>query len=285
MVPAMRRSAIVTAILAALVSPAVAGAQSGVIAGDFGGGAVLAPPTPAFAPGSMLVSLRADGSSNVRIEATLLGACASGTFATTAAVAVDGSFSASGVVRQATTRMRYELRGTLSEVPAGTATARFERTVANRTRRCSAQDVRWDARRRSAGFGTAAAVRAGSSLFGLSSQARPRGIVLRIAADGRALGRALYGVTLGCTGGVSSPALDLPRDDLAILPDGRVRDRETGTRRTATSILKYVERFAATLGSAGAEGMYSVELIVRSRRTGRHLTSCRSGVVRWSASY
>ena len=200
-------------------------------------------------------------------------------------IAADGTFSAFGTVRQAATRMRYELRGTLTETPSGTATARFQRRVGNSTRRCSAEGVRWDARRRSAGTGTTTAARPASTLFGLSGQARPRGLVARISADGRTLSRALYGVTLRCSGGVSSPTFDLPRDDLAILSDGRVSDRETGTRRTTTSILKYVERFAATLGSAGAEGMYSVELTVRSRRTGKRQTSCRSGVVRWTASY
>ena len=281
----MRRSAMAMAILATLASPAAAGAQSSAIVGDFGGGAVLAPPAAAFSAGNMLVSLRADGSSNVQIEATLVGACASGTFRATVPVATDGTFSAFGTVRQAATRMSYKLRGTLSETPAGTATARLERTAGDRTRRCSAEDVRWDARRRSTGFGIGAAVRPGATLFGIGGEARPRGVVLKIGADGRTLSRALYGVTLRCTGDVSSPTFDLPPDDLAILPDGRVSDRETGTRRTAMSILKYVERFAATLGSTGAEGMHSVELTVRSRRTGKRLTSCRSGIVRWSASY
>jgi hypothetical protein len=281
----MRRSAMALAIVAALASPAAAKAQSGAIVGDFGGGAVVAAPASPFAAGSIVLSLRADGSSNVRIDATLVGGCASGTFTATVPIAADGTFSAFGTVRQAATRMRYELRGTLTETPTGTATARFQRTVGNSTRRCSAEGVGWDARRRAAGTGTTAAIRPAATLFGLSDEARPRGVVLRTAADGRTISRALYGVTLRCSGGVSSPTFDLPRDDLAILPDGRVSDRETGTRRTTTSILKYVERFAATIGSAGAEGMYSVELTVRSRRTGKRQTRCRSGIVRWTASH
>lgn len=283
--PAMRRSLPTLAILASFLAPAAAEAQSGALPGDFGGGAVAEPPASPFAAGSMVLSLRVDGSSNVQIDATLVGRCASGTFTATVPIAPDGTFSAFGTVRQAATRMRYELRGTLSETPAGTATARFERSVENRTRRCSARGVRWDARRRSAGVGTTAEVRPAAVLFGLSDQTRPRGLVLRTAPDGRTLSRALYGVTLSCTGGVSSPTFDLPRNNLAILPDGRVSDRESGTRRTTTSILKYVERFAATLGSAGAEGMYSIELTVRNRRTGKRQTRCRSGIVRWIASY
>lgn len=88
-----------------------------------------------------------------------------------------------------------------------------------------------------------------------------------------------------CSGAGTSPTFDLPRGNLPIGPDGRVSDREEGTVRTQTSILKYVERFAATIGSAGADGMFSVELSVRRRATGKRVTRCRTGVVRWSAAY
>lgn len=276
------------AALGCWLSPTVAWAQQPVrVAVDLGGGAVLAPRASPFAQGSMVVALRTDGSSpNVQIHATMIGRCASGTFDTTVPVAADGTFSAFGSVRQAATRMRYELRGgLLAGAATGTATARFERAVGKRTRSCSARDVRWEARRAPAAFGTGALVPPGASLYGLSDQARPRGVVLRVSDDGRKLSRALYGVTLRCTGDYASPAFDLPRDNLAILPDGRVSDREDGTRRTTTSVLKYTERFAATLGSDGALGMFSVELTVRARRTGKRITRCRSGVVRWSAAY
>ena len=90
---------------------------------------------------------------------------------------------------------------------------------------------------------------------------------------------------MSCSRAGTSPTFDLPRGDLAIGPDGRVSDREEGTVRTETAILKYVERFAATIGSAGAQGMFSVELTVRRRATGKRVTRCRTGVVRWTASY
>jgi hypothetical protein len=105
-----------------------------------------------------------------------------------------------------------------------------------------------------------------------------------VSADGRSVSRAIFGVRLTCSGAGTSLTFDLPRSDLPIGPDGRVSDRESGRRKTETSIFKYVERFAATLGSTGATGMFSVELTVRRRATGKRVTRCRSGIVRWSAS-
>jgi hypothetical protein len=257
-------------------------------AGEFGGGALRASHTPAFDAGDMVIGLRSPDGTTVQIVATLVGHCASGTFSTTVPVAADGSFSAQGAVRQARTTTRYELRGTLSERPSGTASARFERTTSERTRRCSAQDVAWEARRPPAAFGEPLAVPPGAMLLGASAQRAaggpPLGIALRVSADGRLVRRAIFGVRLRCSDAGTSPTFDLPRSNLPIGPDGRVSDRESGTRKTDTSILKYVERFAATLGSAGATGMFSVELSVRRRATGKRVTRCRSGVVRWSAA-
>lgn len=284
----LRSPVSLAAITATLMLAAVAHAQQPApVAGDLGGGALLSPPAPKLGAGNMVIALRTDGGSpSVQIDATIIARCASGTVTVTAPVAPDGTFSTFGAVRQGATRMRYELRGTLAaSASSGTASGVFERTAGNRTRRCSARGVRWEARPTPGASGVAAAARPAATLFGLTDQAPRRGVVLRTSADGRSLSRALYGVTLRCTDGFVSPAFDLPRDDLAILPDGRVSDREAGTRRTTTSILKYVERFAATLDSGGADGMFSVELSVRRRATGKRITRCRSGVVRWSGSY
>jgi hypothetical protein len=259
------------------------------VRGEFGGGAVTPSSAPAFGAGNMAIGLRSDDGSNVRITATIVGRCASGTFATTVPVAADGTFHATGAVLQNRTRTRYELRGVLSQAPTGTASARFARTTKSRTRTCSARDVVWEARPPAIGFGDLATSAPGGLLFGTSAQrdgaGTPLGVALRLSADGRSLSRAIYAVRMTCSGAGVSPTFDLPRDDLTILPDGRVSDRESGTVKTETSILKYVERFAATLGSAGATGFYSVELSVRRRATGKRVTRCRSGEVRWSASY
>ena len=264
------------------------GAAAQPTIGELGGGAVDPPPSPALETPTMAIGLSSADGSNVRIVATIVGRCASGTFATTAPVAADGTFSAAGAVRQARTTTRYELHGVLSETASGTATARFERTTSKRTRRCSSTDVVWEARRPAAGIGIPAAPPLGGLVLGTTAQREPSGaplgIALRVSADGRAISRAIYGVRMDCTGAGTSPTFDLPRDDLPIGPDGSVLDVESGQVKTDASILKYVERFAATIGSRGAQGTFSVELSVRRRATGKRVTLCRSGDVSWSAS-
>ena len=284
----MRRRIIVPAALGAALwlAPAALAQQ---VAGEFGGGAVSPSSAPALEQGNMAIGLRSADGTSVQVTATMVGRCASGTFAATVPVAADGTFRATGAVIQARTTTRYDLRGVLSERPTGTVTARFRRETTRRTRTCSSLDVVWEARRPSGGFGVAAATPPGGLLFGASAQrdpgGTPLGIAVRVSADGRSLSRAVYAVRMRCSNAGTSPTFDLPRDNLPIMPDGRVSDRESGTVKTQTSILKYVERFAATLGSAGADGMFSVELSVRRRATGKRITRCRSGVVRWSATY
>jgi hypothetical protein len=288
----MRRNVLVAAVAAVLALPAAAAAQEGApapapVVGNFGGGAVAAPPASPFSAGNMVIGLRAGGGLRLRITATIVAACASGTFDTVATVAEDGTFSAAGSSRQSNTRASYAISGTLTATPSGTATAHFKRTVNDRTRRCSTEGVRWEARRPLGGFGELAAVAPGALLLGTVGQREGgarRGIALRVSDDGKLLRRAIYGVALRCSHDTRSVTFDLPRDDLAIAADGRVGDRESGRRRTRTTILSYVERFGATLGSDGAEGFFSVNVTVRRRSSGRRLSRCRSGVVRWSAT-
>ena len=276
----MRRIIAVATLLAALVAPAGATAQ---VTGDFGGGALRTLGSP-FAAGNMVIGLSSADGSSVQVSATVVAGCASGTFTVTAPVAPDGAFSAFGTVTQASVRTSYALRGTLTDNPSGTVTARFARGA----QRCSATGVQWQARRAAPGYGLPAIVLPSATLRGLSEQRHrgaPRGIVLRIAADGRRVSRAIYGVSMRCSDGSTSPAFDLPRDALDILADGRVSDREEGTRHTRSTIMRYTERFAGTIGSEGAQGMFSAELSVRRRATGKLIVRCRSGIVRWSASY
>ena len=236
----------------------------------------------------MVIGLRADGGASVRVSATIAARCATGSFAADAAVAADGTFSATGEVRQRNVSTRYELRGTLSDTPSGTVSAYFRRAAGDRTRECRAADVPWEARRSTRQPRRARRVRARRDAAAArptsATRACAAAIVLRIAPDGRSVSRALYGVTLRCTGDARSLTVDLPRDNVAIGPDGRVSDRQIGRRRTDTVVTSYVERFAATLGGAGGEGMFSVSLTLRARASGRLIGRCRSGEVRWSAS-
>ena len=283
----MRERIVVGGVLAAVLWP-VPAASAQQRTGEFGGGAVTTPPAPALGTGSMVIGLRSTDGTTVQITATIVGRCASGTFTTTAPVAADGSFSVTGAVRQARTTTRYELRGVMSPTPSGTAAARFERTTKARTQRCSAVDVVWEARGPGGGFGDPAAVVPGALLLGMTAQRDgagvPGAIALRTSPDGRFVSRAIYGVRMSCSGAGVSTTFDLPRHDLPIGPGGQVGDVEAGTVETDASILKYVERFSATVGSAGATGVFSVQLSVRRRATGKRVTLCRSGDVPWSAS-
>lgn len=257
------------------------------LSGNFGGGALLAPPAPALAAGSMVIGLRALPSGRLQINATLLAACASGSFVATTTVAADGTFSVEGASRQGPVRTDYALRGTLSATPSGTATARLRRQVGDRTRRCSTGAVAWTARRPSGETGAPAVTVGGALLYGVTRQrlgAARRAIVLRVSSDGRRLERVLYGITLRCSGGVPAPAFDLPRDGLEIDADGTFDDREQGRVRDRRLITSYVERFSGAIGSAGARGSFSAIVTVRSRASGRRITRCRSGAVRWSAA-
>ena len=236
----------------------------------------------------MVIGLRAGGGARVRITATIVAACASGTFDTVATVAADGTFSAAGSSRQANTRASYSISGTLSATPSGTATAHFKRTVNDRTRRCGAEGVQWQARRALAGFGEPAAVAPGALLLGTVGQREggarraDRAAGLRRRQDPQ-------------PGDLRRHAALLARHALGhVRPAaGRSRDRRQRSRVTAArtaggarrpSVYSYVERFGATLGSGGAEGFFSVNVTVRRRSTGRRISRCRSGVVRWSAS-
>lgn len=283
----MRRILAAT-LAAALLAPALATAQVATpVLGNFGGGAVTAPPAAPFAAGSMVIGLRAAGGSRIRVSATIVAPCASGSFSSTPTVAADGTFVATGAVRQRNVRMRYELAGTLGATPSGTATARLQRTVGGRTRHCSTGSVAWEARRPAGGIGVPAVAVPGLLLgtTGQRQRGARRGIVLGVATDGRSLTRAIYGVTLRCTGDARSVTFDLPRDAIAIAADGRFSDRESGSRRTRTMTTRYVERFAGIVGSTGAEGFFSATLTIRSRSSGRRIGRCRSGTVRWMATY
>ena len=281
-------------VLVALVCAAGAVAQTpapppaaGPVVGNFGGGAVAIAPVDPFDKGTFVIGLRASPGPALKISATIVGPCAAGSFTATARVADDGSFVASGAGRQDDVRTEYGITGTLSPTPSGTAAATFIRDIGGgRSARCRSGVVQWSARRAIGELGTPAAPPRGALLYGTTSQrlgpAR-RGLVLRVSEDGARLERALYGVQLKCTNG-TSPGFDLPRDGLAIAPDGSFSDRETGSEHDATTKITYDERFAGTIGSSGAQGTLSATVRFTDRKTGRQLVSCRSGPVRWTAA-
>lgn len=284
----MRRRALATTVLAGLAYAAGAGAQEPVpVVGNFGGGAVSTPPVDAFGAGTLVIGLRASRGPKLQISATMVGPCAAGSFTVTARVAGDGTFTASGASRHNDVRTVYGVTGTLSPAPSGTASASFTRDAGGgRSVRCRSGTVQWSARRPLGDIGMPAVPPGGAVLYGTTSQrlgAARRGIVLRVSEDGAHLGRALYGVTLRCSNGMS-PGFDLPRDGLTIGPDGSFSDREQGTEHDATTIVRYDERFSGTIGGTGAQGTLSASVRFIDRRSGRLLVSCTSGPVSWSAA-
>ena len=283
----MRRRALATTVVGVLAwATAADGQEPTPIAGNYGGGAVATPPVDAIGAGSFVIGLRASPGPTLKISATTVGPCAAGSFTGTASVGADGTFTASGASRKDDVRIKYSVTGTLSQTPSGTASARFTRDVGGgRSVRCSSGVVQWNARRPLGEVGMAAAPPAGAVLYGTTSQrlgAAKRGIVLRVSEDGTQLSRALYGVTLHCSNG-TSPGFDLPRDGLAIGPDGSFSDREEGAEGDATTIVRYDERFSGTIGATGAQGTLSTSVRIANRRSGRELVTCKSGRVSWNA--
>jgi hypothetical protein len=283
----MRGHLLVATVLALLACAAGAAGQEPEPVGNFGGGAVSAPPGEAFGVGTFVIGLRASPGAKLQLSATMVGPCAAGSFKATTTVAGDGTFTASGTSRQDDVRTKYEVTGVRSETPSGTASARFTRDLGGgRSARCSSGIVQWSARRPLGAIGTLASPPGGAVLYGTTSQrlgSARRGIVLRVSEDGKQLARSVYGVALRCSNG-TSPGFDLPRDGLAIGPDGTFSDHEQGTERDPTTIVRYDERFSGTIGSTGAQGILSASLRFTDRRNGRLLVSCTSGRVSWSAA-
>lgn len=294
----MRRPALATAVCAVLATAGTAAATAqepapapapvpATVTGNFGGGAVSAPPVDPFGAGSFVIGLRASPGPRLQISATIVGPCAAGSFTAIARVAEDGSFVASGASRQDDVRTVYGITGTLSETPSGTASGSFTRDLGGgRSARCRSGIVRWSARRPLGDLGTPAAAPGGALLYGTTNQrlgAARRGIVLRVSEDATKLDRALYGVMLRCSNG-TSPGFDLPRDALAIAADGSFADRQQGSERTKTTVVRYDERFAGTIGSTAAQGAMSVYVRYSDRRSGRTLVRCSSGPVSWTAT-
>ena len=289
----MTRSVAGPVALAALAALAVAGANAtaqdlaGPV-GNYGGGAVVAPPRSIYSAGNMLIGLRASGGALRMNVAMTLSCSVDATFAARATPAADGSFSARGSARRrGGIRTRWSIRGTIAGAAAsGSATARTTVTRGGRTRACPTSRVKWSARRAGGDLGLPPPPPK-ERYFGTTSQrlnGPRRAITLRISSDATKLARALYEVTVRCGSETITDTYDAPKRNLAIGADGRVRDIERFTFRNGRTIYRSVERFSATIGAAGASGTFSTTARITDRRTGRTLVRCRSGSVRWTAA-
>ena len=292
----MRTRAGAAGALAAVAVAAPASAQvppPAPVAGNFGGGVVLAPPDDPLGAGNAVIGIRAING-KLRIEATIRGRCGGGTFPARATLAADGRFVAKGTNRRRPepgirVKTTYRITGTLtaSGISDGTAKATNQIRVKGKGPvTCKSGTVAFSARRPIGGIGTAG-VAPGSRYYGVTSEKRHgarRGIVLRVSSDGQSLTRALYGLTLKC-GKLKLPdILDTPRRSLPIDGQGRVEDRIVDTFRDRRTETRVVERFSGTLGSNGAQGTLSNTERTRSRKTGKLIETCKSGTIKWTAA-
>lgn len=301
----MRAAVAVTLTTVALSAAAIASAQAPAPpSGNYGGGAVLAPPNTLAAPGNMQISFRVTGT-RLRLNAGMGVRCGSGYFSDAVTLAADGSFTASGTITRrfrggVRVRSTYEVTGTVSDASAsGTAQLRNRIFTDGRlTRTCATGSVQWGARRPAGDIGAPPAP-AGAPLYGTTAQRLEgprRAIVMRVSADAAKLTRALYEVTVRCSSRRAAELAydvrsrnvvaiyDSPRRNLPLATDGTFSDVERFTFRGGRAVLRSTERFAGRLGAAGARGTFSISGVVSDRASGRRIGTCRSGEVTWTAA-
>jgi hypothetical protein len=261
--------------------------------GNFGGGALAAPPRDIFGVGNAIVGLRALPQRRLEIEATVRAGCAGGDISATAKIAPDGAFEATGTETQEpspTVRIatKYALSGrfTAADAAEGTISATIERSVEGRTARCRTGTVDFAVRRPTTAVGAPGAPRA-ARYYGTTSQrgvGPNRPIVLRISADGRRISRALFGESVRCSDGKLSIGVDAPRTNAPIDARGRVRDHEHFDLTQGETVVHVDDHFTAQLGATGARGTLALSDRTTDRASGRTIQTCKSATVRWRAS-
>ena len=286
-------SILAVAVPVTLAAPAVAEAPSPP-RGNFGGGALVSPPRDILGAGNAIVSLRARPERKLDVEATLRARCAGGDVAAETKIAADGSFSIDGTaiqepdpVTRITTRYKLSGRFTTANAANGRLSATIERSVEGRTTTCRTGSVKFAVRRPVTGVGRAGAPKA-ARYYGTTAQRAAGGpnrpIVLRIAADGRRITRALFGESVRCSDDRVAIGVEAPRTNVRIDARGRVRDRDRYTITRGETVVHVDDRFTAQLGSKGARGTFSLSDRTTDRASGRTIQTCKSGTIRWRAS-
>ena len=291
----MRRKPLCAGVLAAvtLAVPAIAEAPP-TPRGNFGGGALASPPRDIFGAGNVVVALRVLPASRLEIEATVRAHCAGGDISADAKVADDGTFAATGTVTQQPDPLTkvvttYELSGrfTTDQAAEGTISATIERSVEGRTTRCKTGKVDFGARRPVTGVGSAGAPKA-TRYYGTTTQRSAggpnRAIVLRIAADGARVTRALFAYSVKCSDDTVAIGVEAPRTNIRIDARGRVTDRDQSTQTEGETVVHIDDRFSAELGARGARGTFALSDRTTDRASGRTIQTCKIGTIRWRAS-
>lgn len=290
----MRTTGILCAVTATCVAASAATAQApDRPRGNFGGGALVAPPKDLFGAGNAVIALRALGERRLEVEATVRAECAGGDITAATKIARDGTFSAEGTATQAPARNEkvttsYKLDGAFTSANAveGTISATLRRSVEGRRETCKTGKVAFGARRPGRDLGKRGAVRR-ARYFGITAQrgvGPRRPIVLRISGDGRRVTRGLFGQQVKCSDGTRSIGVEGPSTNLRISRTGRVSDRERYTIDNGATRTYVEDRFTAVIGRRGAKGTFALSDRTVDKATGNVIQTCRSGEVKWTAA-
>ena len=292
----MRKRGVLCGVLVTFVSGSAAAVAQAPErpSGNFGGGALVAPPKKLFGPGNLVIALRALPERRLEIEATVRGTCAGGDIQVATKAMADGSFAADGSTSQTPApgekvKTTYTLAGSFTSERAveGTLSATLVKTSDSaETQTCRSGRIAFSARRPDGGLGDRDA-QPRPAYFGVTAQRSTgprRPIVLRLSGDRRRISRALFGEQVNCSDRKRSIGVEAPRTNIAIDSKGRVSDHETDKIDNGQSFTHIDDRFTATLGRAGAKGTFSLSDRTVDKLTGNVIQSCRSGTIKWTAA-
>jgi len=290
----VRSPGILCAVTATFVVASAATAQAPEKpSGNFGGGALVAPPKDLFGAGNAVVALRALDERKLEIEATVRARCAGGDISAEVTIAADGTFSAAGTATQNPSpdekvTTEYTLSGAFTSAAAvqGTLSATLRRTAEGSRQTCRAGTVKFGARRPKAEIGRRGAEGA-ARYYGTTAQrgvGPRRPIVLRISGDGKLISRALFGEQVKCSDGTRSIGIEAPSTNVAISSTGRAQDREKYTIDNGATRTFVEDSFTAVIGRRGAKGTFSLSDRTIDKETGNIIQTCESGEVKWTAA-
>ena len=262
--------------------------------GNFGGGALVAPPKDLFGPGNAVIALRALPERRLEIEATVRGRCAGGDIQVATKTAADGSFNAEGSASQTPARgekvkTTFKLAGSFTSERAaqGTLSATLVKSSDSaETKTCKTGTIEFKARRPSGALGDRDE-QPRAFYYGVTAQRSTgprRPIVLRLSGDRRRISRALFGEQVRCSDGKRSIGIEAPRTNIAVDSRGRVSDREKDKIDNGATFTYLDDRFTATLGRSGAKGTFSLSDRTVDKLSGNVIQSCSSGTVKWTAA-
>ena len=292
----MRVQGVLCAVLVTFVSGSAAAIAQAPArpAGNFGGGALVAPPKDLFGPGNAVIGLRALPERKLEIEATVRAKCAGGDLQVATKMAADGSFSAEGSASQSPApgekvKTTYTLSGSFTSERAveGTLSATLVKSSDSaETKTCKTGKIAFSARRPNGELGDRD-VQPRARYYGTTAQRSTgpkRPIVLRLSGDRRRISRALFGEQVKCSDGKRSIGIEAPRTNIAIDSKGRVSDHETDKIDNGQTFTYLDDRFTATLGRTGAKGTFSLSDRTVDKLSGNVVQSCSSGTIKWTAA-